>query len=207
MELAIIKFMCLSVLMGLQMVTSSSKVIKKIDSHIAKQATTKGVLRHRPTTPAKPQHNESDWTRISRHPTNYAIVKMYSRTGYFLEIPSSRKIQGTKHRHSKFANLIMESVGKSIVRFKGQLAQKYLAMNAYGILYATQTLNDECLFKEKLEESGFHTFSSNEYSGSNSNNQNKELYVAIKKNGKAKHGVNTAKRQRAVQFIVLRIFR
>lgn len=103
--------MCLSVLMGLQMVTSSSKVIKKIDSHIAKQGTTNPVLRHHPT-PAKPQHNQSDWTRITRYPTNCAVVKIYSRTGYFLQISPSGKIRGTKHRKSKFGKYFFKSKKK-----------------------------------------------------------------------------------------------
>lgn len=62
---------------------------------------------------------------------------------------------------------------------------------------------DECLFKEKLGTNHFHTFASHKYSGKNPGNITHEFYIAIKKNGKLKHGVNTAAIQKSVDFMVV----
>jgi len=62
---------------------------------------------------------------------------------------------------------------------------------------------DECLFKEKLGANHFHTFASHKYSGKNTGNITHEFYIAIKKNGKLKHGANTAAIQKSVDFMVV----
>ncbi|XP_032237798.1 fibroblast growth factor 1 [Nematostella vectensis] len=135
--------------------------------------------------------------------TNNQTVFLQSRTGFFLQIPRRGKITGTLNRSSKFVDVHMQSLGPSVVRFLGVYSKSYLAMNSEGVLYTTRRPTDECLFKEKLEYNSFHTFCSYKYSGLNSANGSREWYLAIKRNGKIKHGVNTSKRQRAVQFVVL----
>ena len=62
---------------------------------------------------------------------------------------------------------------------------------------------DECLFKEKLGTNYFNTYASYKYSGRNPGNITQEFYIAIKKNGKLKHGANTAMIQKSVDFTVV----
>ena len=64
---------------------------------------------------------------------------------------------------------------------------------------------DECLFKETLGPNYFHTFASHKYSGKNPGNVTHEFYIAIKKNGKLKHGINTAAIQKSVDFMVVSV--
>jgi len=73
------------------------------------------------------------------------------------------------------------------------------------LFWLQNTLNDECVFKETLESTDFHTFVSHKYSGHNTMNLSHEWYLAIKRNGKAKHALNTSKRQKAAQFLVIAI--
>lgn len=63
--------------------------------------------------------------------------------------------------------------------------------------------SDECLFRETLGPNHFHTYTSYKYSGRNSGNMTHEFYIAIKKNGKLKHGANTGPIQKSVDFMVL----
>ena len=63
--------------------------------------------------------------------------------------------------------------------------------------------SDECLFKEKLGANYFNTYASYKYSGKNPGNITQEFYIAIKKNGKLKHGANTAMIQKSVDFTVV----
>jgi len=97
----------------------------------------------------------------------------------------------------------MESMGPSIVRLKGVVSNSYLCMDDEGVSHVLARPTDECLFKEKLGPNHFHTYASHKYSGKNSGNVTHEFYIAIKKNGKLKHGANTAAIQKSVDFMVV----
>lgn len=106
---------------------------------------------------------------------------------------------------------------------RGTEAARYLAMNDEGRLYgsvskrrhlhggrdgsltatAKLTINcarpqpavtDECYFLEKLEENHYNTYVSRKY-------QDRNWYVALKKNGKPKLGPRTHVGQKAVFFL------
>ena len=95
-----------------------------------------------------------------------------------------------------------ESINQSV------LSDKYLSPLVKRILIHVSILlkvrpTDECLFKETLAPNHFHTFASYKYRGRKSGNITNEFYLAIKKNGKLKHGANTAPIQKSVDFMVL----
>lgn len=136
-------------------------------------------------------------------PTNTRTVRLYNKNGFFLKISNTGKLRGTRSFHGRDTLIQMESMGPSIVRFKGVVSNSYLCMNDEGISHVLAKPTDECLFKEKLGANYFHTFASHKYSGKNPGNVTHEFYIAIKKNGKLKHGTNTAAIQKSVDFTVV----
>ncbi|KAL9972492.1 hypothetical protein ACROYT_G018804 [Oculina patagonica] len=140
---------------------------------------------------------------ILRVPTNTRVVRLFNKNGFFLKISAAGKLRGTRSIRNPDTLIEMESMGPSIVRLKGVASKSYLCMNDEGICRVMTRPTDECLFKEKLGTNHFHTFASHKYSGKNPGNVTHEFYIAIKKNGKLKHGVNTAAIQKSVDFMVV----
>lgn len=140
---------------------------------------------------------------MNGQPTNTRIVRLYNKNGFFLRITNSTKQTGIRRDDTRESLIKMESMATSIVRFKGVESNVYLCMDDKGVCHAKTIPTDECLFKEKLGENHFHTYASQKYSGRNIGNFTQEYYLAIKKSGKLKHGVNTAAIQKSVDFLVM----
>ncbi|XP_068720059.1 fibroblast growth factor 2-like isoform X1 [Montipora capricornis] len=140
---------------------------------------------------------------LSGSPTNTKIVKLYNKNGFFLKITNTTKQTGTRSAGTRESLIVMESMGSSIVRFKGVVSNLYLCMDDEGVCHVKTIPTDECLFKERLGENYFHTYASLKYSGKNAGNVTQEYYLAIKKSGKLKHGINTAAIQKSVDFLVM----
>ncbi|KAJ7383426.1 hypothetical protein OS493_028102 [Desmophyllum pertusum] len=136
-------------------------------------------------------------------PTNTRVVRLFNKNGFFLKISTAGKLRGTRSFHDPNTLIEMESMGTSIVRLKGVESNSYLCMDDEGICRVMVQPTDECLFKEKLGANHFHTYASLKYSGKNTGNITHEFYIAIKKNGKLKHGANTAAIQKSVDFMVV----
>jgi len=79
----------------------------------------------------------------------------------------------------------------------------FFFINEQFFLFFQKTVNNECMFKERMETTDFHTYSSYTYSGTNTMNLSREWYIAIKRNGKVRQALNTSKRQKASQFMVV----
>uniref|UniRef100_H2T0J9 Fibroblast growth factor n=1 Tax=Takifugu rubripes TaxID=31033 RepID=H2T0J9_TAKRU len=88
----------------------------------------------------------------------------------------------------------LKAVDRGVVVIRGTEAARYLAMNDQGRLYGSPTVTDECYFLEKLEENHYNTYMSRQY-------QDRNWYVALKKNGKPKLGPRTHVGQKAVFFL------
>lgn len=156
-----------------------------------------------PTNEHKNQAASLHKTNIIRVPTNTRRVRLYNKNGYFLKISKVGKLRGSRKIEDPNTLIEMESMGTSIVRLKGVVSNSYLCMDDEGISHVMARPTDECLFKEKLGTNHFHTYASKKYSGKNPGNVTHEFYIAIKKNGKFKHGTNTAAIQKSVDFMVL----
>lgn len=140
---------------------------------------------------------------ILKVPTNTRLVRLFNKNGYFLKISNAGRLRGTRSIKNPNTLIVMESMGPSIVRLKGVVSKTYLCMNDEGVCHIMAQPTDECLFKEKLGTNYFNTYASYKYSGRNPGNITQEFYIAIKKNGKLKHGANTAMIQKSVDFTVV----
>ncbi|TWW55027.1 putative fibroblast growth factor 1 [Takifugu flavidus] len=114
---------------------------------------------------------------------------------------SCRKLQVCRIEKSRIhflsateAVLKLKAVDRGVVVIRGTEAARYLAMNDEGRLYGSPTVTDECYFLEKLEENHYNTYMSRQY-------QDRNWYVALKKNGKPKLGPRTHVGQKAVFFL------
>ncbi|XP_006003277.1 fibroblast growth factor 1 [Latimeria chalumnae] len=129
---------------------------------------------------------------------NYKKAKLLycSNGGYFLRIPPDGKVEGIRERSDKYIQLQMNAESLGMVSIKGVEAGQYLAMNTNGLLYGSQSLTEECLFMEKMEENHYNTYRSKTHA-------DKNWYVGIRKNGSIKPGPRTHIGQKAVLFLPL----
>uniref|UniRef100_A0A0D9RIX8 Multifunctional fusion protein n=1 Tax=Chlorocebus sabaeus TaxID=60711 RepID=A0A0D9RIX8_CHLSB len=131
-------------------------------------------------------------------PGNYKKPKLLycSNGGHFLRILPDGTVDGTRDRSDQHIQLQLsaESVGE--VYIKSTETGQYLAMDTDGLLYGSQTPNEECLFVERLEENHYNTYISKKHA-------EKNWFVGLKKNGSCKRGPRTHYGQKAILFLPL----
>ncbi|NP_001127073.1 fibroblast growth factor 1 [Pongo abelii] len=131
-------------------------------------------------------------------PGNYKKPKLLycSNGGHFLRILPDGTVDGTRDRSDQHIQLQLsaESVGE--VYIKSTETGQYLAMDTDGLLYGSQTPNEECLFLERLEENHYNTYISKKHA-------EKNWFVGLKKNGSCKRGPRTHYGQKAILFLPL----
>ncbi|DAA27329.1 fibroblast growth factor 1 isoform X1 [Bos indicus] len=129
---------------------------------------------------------------------NYKKPKLLycSNGGYFLRILPDGTVDGTKDRSDQHIQLQLcaESIGE--VYIKSTETGQFLAMDTDGLLYGSQTPNEECLFLERLEENHYNTYISKKHA-------EKHWFVGLKKNGRSKLGPRTHFGQKAILFLPL----
>ncbi|KAL6048567.1 hypothetical protein STEG23_002252 [Scotinomys teguina] len=101
---------------------------------------------------------------------------------------------GIRQEYPVQLQLSAESAGE--VYIKGTETGQYLAMDTDGLLYGSQTPNEECLFLERLEENHYNTYTSKKHA-------EKSWFVGLKKNGSCKRGPRTHYGQKAILFLPL----
>ncbi|XP_047412347.1 fibroblast growth factor 1 isoform X3 [Sciurus carolinensis] len=129
----------------------------------------------------QPQQGDSDKHRAE---DTKSILFPQSRREDSLQ-PTSSAVQ---------LQLSAESVGE--VYIKSTETGQYLAMDTDGLLYGSQTPNEECLFLERLEENHYNTYTSKKHA-------EKNWFVGLKKNGSCKRGPRTHYGQKAILFLPL----
>ncbi|KAM6952024.1 putative fibroblast growth factor 1 [Lycodopsis pacificus] len=118
--------------------------------------------------------------------------------GYHLQILPDGTVQGQRDDGDVHAVLKLTAVDRGVVVIQGTEAGRYLAMSGEGRLYSSPTVTDECYFLEKLEENHYNTYASQKY-------QERNWYVALKKNGRSKLGPRTHIGQKAIFFLPRRL--
>ncbi|XP_062867594.1 fibroblast growth factor 1b [Trichomycterus rosablanca] len=132
----------------------------------------------------------------SDQPSYDALKRLYCKNGgHYLRMLPGGTVDGSRQENDAYTVLKVKAVSAGVVVIKGQETGRYLAMDKSGKLHGTCTLNDECYFKEKLEENHYNTYSSQKYQDCG------DWYVGIKKSGKMKQGPKTHRSQNAVYFL------
>uniref|UniRef100_A0A8I3WGH3 Multifunctional fusion protein n=1 Tax=Callithrix jacchus TaxID=9483 RepID=A0A8I3WGH3_CALJA len=134
----------------------------------------------------QPQHGDSDKRRAEDTQWIVSPGTAPSKCGErYSPRPTSSLVQ---------LQLSAESVGE--VYIKSTETGQYLAMDTDGLLYGSQTPNEECLFLERLEENHYNTYISKKHA-------EKNWFVGLKKNGSCKRGPRTHYGQKAILFLPL----
>ncbi|GAA6226319.1 putative fibroblast growth factor 1 [Lates japonicus] len=123
------------------------------------------------------------------------LTRLYCMNGgHHLQILPDGTVQGQRDGGDVHTVLKIKAVDRGVVVIQGTEAGRYLAMSDEGRLCSSPTVTDECYFLEKLEENHYNTYRSQKY-------QERNWYVALKKNGKPKLGPRTHIGQKAVFFL------
>ncbi|CAB1458770.1 unnamed protein product [Pleuronectes platessa] len=123
------------------------------------------------------------------------LTRLYCMNGgHHLQILPDGTVQGRREDGDAHTVLKIRSVDRGVVVIQGTDAGRYLAMSDEGRLYSSPTVSDESYFLEKLEENHYNTYRPQKH-------QERNWYVALKKNGKPKLGPRTHIGQKAVFFL------
>ncbi|XP_039976171.1 putative fibroblast growth factor 1 [Xiphias gladius] len=123
------------------------------------------------------------------------LTRLYCMNGgHRLQILPDGTVRGQRDDGDVHTVLKIKAVDRGVVAIQGTEAGRYLAMSDEGCLYSSPTVTDECFFLEKLEENHYNTYRAQK-------SEERNWYVALKKNGKPKLGPRTHIGQKAVFFL------
>ncbi|XP_077465478.1 fibroblast growth factor 2 [Stigmatopora argus] len=119
--------------------------------------------------------------------------RLYSKNGgFFLRIKSDGGVDGIREKSDPHITLQLQATSVGEVIIKGVVANRYLAMNRDGRLFAARRATEECYFFERLESNNYNTYRSRKYP---------TMYVALKRTGQYKSGSKTGPGQKAILFL------
>jgi len=119
-------------------------------------------------------------------------VLLYSRWSYFLQVSGQQNICGVRTK-DEYCVLEMKTTDFSKVTIRGVRANAYIAMNAQGNLYATDSENPSCVWREIHHTDGYNYYQSDIHS---------QYYLGLKRKGDPKTGSKTALGQVGCGFLL-----
>ncbi|XP_029557370.1 fibroblast growth factor 13 isoform X2 [Salmo trutta] len=126
------------------------------------------------------------------------VTRLYSRTGFYLQMQADGTIDGTKDEDNSHAVFNLIPVGLRVVAIQGVQTKLYLAMNNDGFLYTSEHFTPECKFKESVFENYYVTYSSMIYRQQQSG---RAWYLGLNKEGVIMKGNHVKKNKPAAHFI------
>ncbi|XP_043909826.1 fibroblast growth factor 22 [Protopterus annectens] len=140
---------------------------------------------------------------LERHTRSYNHLegdvrrrRLYSATEYFLKIDKTGKVKGTQRKNCINSILEIRSVSVGVVAIKSVSTGYYLAMNKKGRLYGTKEYNQNCKFKEKIEENRYNTYASLKWK-----HKGRRMFVSLDRNGTPRWGHKTRRRHLSAHFL------
>ncbi|CAB1315936.1 unnamed protein product [Coregonus sp. 'balchen'] len=126
------------------------------------------------------------------------VTRLYSRTGFYLQMQADGTIDGTEDEDNSYAVFNLIPVGLRVVAIQGVQTKLYLAMNNDGFLYTSEHFTPECKFKESVFENYYVTYSSMIYRQQQSG---RAWYLGLNKEGVIMKGNHVKKNKPAAHFI------
>lgn len=108
-------------------------------------------------------------------PNGPLLITLYCDTGRSLVV-TQNSIESTRNHGNSIAALEKQSAGVGVVSMKGVLSRHYLAMNANGDIYSSETFTEDCVFREASQD-GYYYYSSA---------RNPVWFISIDKSGQVK---------------------
>ncbi|XP_028679242.1 fibroblast growth factor 7 isoform X1 [Erpetoichthys calabaricus] len=129
------------------------------------------------------------------------IRKLFCRTQWYLRIDETGKVGGTHEPNNSYSILEIKTVSVGVVAIKGVESEYFLAMNKSGKLYGKKICNEDCNFKERIEENKHNTYTSAKWT-----HGGKEMLIALNSKGAPIKGKRTKKESKASHFLPMLVF-
>ncbi|KAM9313266.1 fibroblast growth factor 7 [Gastrophryne carolinensis] len=124
------------------------------------------------------------------------IRKLYCRTRWYLWIDDRGNVKGTQNPDNYSILEIRTVTVGGIVAIKGVKSEYFLAMNKSGKLYGKKLCNEDCNFKELIQENKYNTYSSAKWT-----HKGKEMFIALNKKGTPIKGKKSTKENIGSHFL------
>ncbi|XP_067265585.1 fibroblast growth factor 4A isoform X1 [Chanodichthys erythropterus] len=118
---------------------------------------------------------------------------LYCRVGigFHLQILMNGSVWGV-HEPSEYSFLRVFAWRAGVVGIRGVKSELYLCMNQEGIAHGMKKFSNECLFKERMEENHYNTYSSLIYTG---------FFLALSPQGQLRKGNKVGRHQACTHFL------
>ncbi|XP_042189955.1 fibroblast growth factor 4A [Callorhinchus milii] len=113
----------------------------------------------------------------STNPVRQRLLYCRIGIGFHLQVLPDGTVNGV-HQSNPYSVLELLSVGVGTVGVRAAGTGLFLALSPRGTLYGSKTFTKDCLFREKMEENYYTTYSSHSHP---------RLYIALTKRGSAKN--------------------
>ncbi|CAH2274028.1 fibroblast growth factor 7 [Pelobates cultripes] len=124
------------------------------------------------------------------------IRKLFCRTQWYLWIGKQGNVKGTQDANSSYSVMEIRTVSIGIVAIKGVHSEYFLAMNKSGKLYGKKSCNEDCNFKELIQENRYNTYASAKWT-----NNGKDMFVALNTKGSPLKGKKSKKELKSSHFL------
>uniref|UniRef100_A0A4W3JV61 Fibroblast growth factor n=1 Tax=Callorhinchus milii TaxID=7868 RepID=A0A4W3JV61_CALMI len=124
----------------------------------------------------------------STNPVRQRLLYCRIGIGFHLQVLPDGTVNGV---HQSVLELLSVGVGTVGVRAAG--TGLFLALSPRGTLYGSKTFTKDCLFREKMEENYYTTYSSHSHP---------RLYIALTKRGSAKNAHKARSHHPSTHFIL-----
>lgn len=144
---------------------------------------------------------------LERHTRSYEFMKgsdvrirkLFCRTQWYLWIDKRGNVKGTQDPNESYSILEIRTVTVGgIVAIKGVQSEYFLAMNKSGKLYGKKLCNDDCNFRELIQENKYNTYASAKWT-----HNGKEMFVALSNKGSPIKGKKSKKENKSSHFLPL----
>ncbi|XP_041060839.1 fibroblast growth factor 22 [Carcharodon carcharias] len=144
---------------------------------------------------------------LERHTRSYNHLqgdvrwrRLYSATKYFLKIDRAGKVNGTRKKNCLNSIMEIRSVNVGVVAIKAVNTGFYLAMNKKGKLYGTEEYNNNCKFKERIEENGYNTYASLKWK-----HKGRQMFISLNGKGSPRRGHKTRRKHLSAHFLPMMV--
>ncbi|XP_062888401.1 fibroblast growth factor 22 isoform X2 [Mobula hypostoma] len=144
---------------------------------------------------------------LERHTRSYNHLqgdvrwrRLYSATKYFLKIDRTGKVNGTRKKNCLNSIMEIRSVNVGVVAIKAVNTGFYLAMNKKGKLYGTEEYNNNCKFKERIEENGYNTYASLKWK-----HKGRQMFISLNGKGSPRRGHKTRRKHLSAHFLPMMV--
>ncbi|CAM4606026.1 unnamed protein product [Leuciscus chuanchicus] len=127
---------------------------------------------------AKRREKAVDESNPARGLVTHQLLYCRVGIGFHLQILANGSVWGV-HEPSEYSLMRVFAMRPGIVGIRGVMSELYLCMNQEGIAHGTKKFSNECLFKERMEENHYNTYSSLTHTG---------FFLALSQQGKLRQG-------------------